>query len=144
MECFTHEGASASAEKARTWHSPVNGELIVSRIPHWELRCVHLLMNRNCSRTPGKMWNNTEHACKVRLEWWVGCSEGQIEKEMNDWKCFLQILQGYKKFLEHLLQQKMTWRSDHGLDLVGIGNTGFSFEETLRHQQFHNYQQQEE
>lgn len=49
-----------------------------------------------------------------------------------------------QKFLEHLLQQKMAWRSGHGLDVVGIGNTGFSFEETLQHYKFHNYQQQEE
>lgn len=25
--------------------------------------------------------------------------------------------------------QKMIWRSSHGSDVIGIGNTGFSFEE---------------
>lgn len=28
------------------------------------------------------------------------------------------------------LYQNMAWRSSHGLDVMGVGNTGFSFEET--------------
>lgn len=34
----------------------------------------------------------------------------------------------------------MAWRPTHGLDLMGIGNTEFAFEETLHHYKFHNYQ----
>lgn len=53
---------------------------------------------------------------------------------MKERKCFFADLTRVQNFfLDHLLQQKMAWRSRHGLDIVGIGNTPFSFEETLQH-----------
>jgi len=79
----------------------------------------------------------SEKGCRIpgeiRLEWWVGCSEGlQLAKKWRTGSALCRFNKGTKNDLS-------TTEPDDGLKIksylgmTGIGSTGFSLDETLHH-----------
>lgn len=114
----------------------------MGRIPCWELWYIYVLISKSCSWTSG----GVSVSLLIGMEKTPGRSDWSgmywrtlNGKEIEAWKCFFRVTR-VQKMICALLCQKMAWRSSHGLDVMGIGNTGFSFEEILHHQRFHNCQ----